>query len=946
MRFEPAVEQFDVSVSGDYLMLAGDFRPETLYRVTLVPTGLADAAGRPLEMASESELFLVFPRREAYLRPRFGQGIVERHGPRRLPLEGRGDERVDLRIHRIDPLDRDFWPFPEEPVEIDESQRPPGPGETPEAWGDSAADVDPRSLAARLSALGSPPVSTLVPLPLARAGKSATFGLDLAPHLDRIAGAGAPGHYLVGLRRIDRNATRLWTRVQVTDLSLSTLEEPRAVVFTVTSLATAQPVPDVEIALEGPVRGAPPNADEFRWATVTTLRTDAAGRARWQVPESGTVGQRVRRIVARKGEDLLVLDVERAPERFHDGQWLDAQETWLGWTRSPLTGRGPRPESLAHLFPDRPVYRPEEAVHLKGYLRSRHRGEFRIWRETATLVVTGPGDLVWRFPLRPSEHGSFHHAFSGEGLPTGPYAAHVEDSRGQRFGAASFLLEAYRLPKFEVTLTSPERVPLDREFQVSLVASYFAGGRVAQRPLDWRVTQFPATWSPRARPGFLYSSDGRYSRTARFEASPRLERSETTDDDGGARLVLNPTIEPTAQPRSYVVEATVTGEDDQTVTTSRRILALPPFVLGLKVPRYLPEAREIPAEVLVAGTDGELVAGQRLTVRLVHRQWHSVLRASDFSDGVARYLTDVVDEKVAETTVTSAKEPTPVVFPITEPGVYLVEVEASDRLGRSQVVTVDLYAGGAGAVAWGKPAEGTFTVTPDKPRYAPGESANLVLQSPFQSARALAVIETPEANRYEWLTIEGGQATLAVPVAPGFAPRLPVHLVLFRGRLEGAEPRAGSALDLGKPSTVATTVWLEVEPRRQPRGSGARGARARAAGRDGRGRGAPRRSRRRAARRRGHALAGGRRRALARQGGPARSDPRFRARGGELARAARHAQSRLRLPAVRREPGRRRRRGRGGGSAFDAPRCARTSRRCRSTTRRSPSVRTAWRASR
>lgn len=812
VRFEPAVEGFDVSVSGDYLMLAGDFRPETLYRVTLVPTALADAAGRPLEMAQESELFLVFERREAFLRPRAAQGIVERHGPRRLPLEGRGDERVDLRIHRVEPLDRNFWPFPDEPVELDESRRPPGPGEEPDDWGDSAADLDPGSLAARLAALGSPPVSTIVPLPLARAGRSASFGLDLGPHLDRIAGAGAAGHYMVGLRRIGRDATRLWTRVQVTDLSLATLEEPRAVVFTVTSLATAQPVAEAEIALEGPVRGTATSAAEFRWGTVATLRTDAAGRARWQVPESGTVGQRIRRLVVRRGDDVLALDVERPPERFHDGQWFQPYGEWLGWTRSALGGRGPRPETLAHLFPDRPVYRPEETVHLKGYLRSRQRGEFRIWREAVTLVVTGPGELVWRFPLRPSEHGSFHHAFAGEGLPTGPYSAHVEDGRGQHFGAASFRLEAYRLPKFEVVLSAPERVPLDREFQVALTATYFAGGRVGGRPVDWRVTQFPATWAPKARAGFLYSSDGRYSRTARFESTPRLERRETTDDDGGARLVLNPTLEPTAQPRSYVVEATVTGEDDQTVSSSRRILALPPFVVGLKAPRFLPEAREIPVEVLVAGADGELVAGHRLTVRLVHRQWHSVLRASDFSDGVARYLTDVVDEPVAERTVTSGAEPVPVVFPVAEAGVYLVEVEASDRLGRSQVVTADLYAGGAGAVAWGKPAAGTFTVSPDKARYAPGETANLVLQSPFQSARALAVIEAPDANRYEWLPVEGGQATLPVTLAAGHAPRLPVHVVLFRGRLAGVEPRGG-AVDLGKPSTLATTVWLEVEPR-------------------------------------------------------------------------------------------------------------------------------------
>src|SRR6185369_14695349 len=114
--------------------------------------------------------------------------------------------------------------------------------------------------------------------------------------------------------------------------------------------------------------------------------------------------------------------------------------------------------------------------------------------------------------------------------------------------------------------------------------------------------------------------------------------------EGGASLAVNPAIEPTAQPRSYVVEATVTGADDQTVTATRSVLALPPFVLGLKVPRFLEHATAIDAEALVAGPDGELVAGQEVTVRLLARQWHSHLRAADFSEGTARYVTDVVDE--------------------------------------------------------------------------------------------------------------------------------------------------------------------------------------------------------------------------------------------------------------------------------------------------------------
>lgn len=810
VRIEPAVPNFASAVSGQELAVSGDFARETLYKVTLAPAAVRDGAGNALDLRRASELFVFFPRREAWLRWTAGQGIMERFGPQMAPVEGRGNERIDLRIQPIDPLDRSFWPYPDQAIDLDESRRPPGPGEAPAPWTDPTRDAQRADVASRLRMLGSPPVSTLVTLPLRRDGSAARFGVDLAPFFAQLRGARAAGTYLVGMRRLDRSTTRTWMRVQVTDLAVSTLEEESAVVFAVTSLASGQPAAGASIAVEARVNeGSGP----ARWETVWTGTADAHGLARWEAP-GRTPGRQVtvRRLVVRQGDDVLVLDADRAPDAFHDGAWNESRETWLGWTQADLRARAARPESLGHVFTDRPVYRPEETVHIKGYLRTRERGQLRVATPEGRVIVTGPGDLVWRFPAELTAAGSFYQTFAADQLPTGVYTAAFEDAKGARWAQTSFRMEAYRLPRFEVQLNAAERVPLDREFAVGLTASYYAGGRVAARPVQWRVTQFPYTWTPRARPGFLYSSDGRFSRTERFESGGRLEKTDTTDEQGAASLTLNPAVEPTAQPRSYVVEATVTGEDDQTVTATRAVLALPPFVLAVKLPRYVEQAREIAPEILVVGPDGEPLAGRGVTVRLIHRQWHSVLRASDFTDGVARYLTDQVDETLAERKVTSTAEPLRVAFPVADAGEYVVEVEGADRLGRSQIVAADLFNAGPGSVAWAKASAGVFVATPDKPRYAPGETAHVVLQSPFQKATALAVIEAPEGNRYAWLPVERGAATLHVPIAGTFVPRLPVHLFLMRGRLPDSAPQPGSTADLGKPSTVATTVWLDVEP--------------------------------------------------------------------------------------------------------------------------------------
>ena len=811
VRFTPAVGNLVFAVEGRELAISGDFAPQTVYRATIVPTPIADQHGRPLSIEAESEVYFFFPARESFAVWSAGEGILERFGPKMAPIQGRGEERIDLRIYPIDPLDRSLWPFPGQPLMVDESGRPPGPGEEPGNFTDLNRNVPPREIETRIRALGSPPVSTLVSLPLKRQGAAATFGLDLEPHLAYLSGKQTPGTYLVGIRALGGTSVRAWMRLQVTDLSLTTLEEPRGTRFVVTSIQTGMPVTGAMVRVEASVRE--PGSD-WKWETLAGGATEADGSFSWEAPgKPQTHEVFIRRIVVDNGADKLVLNPARPPEVYSDNQWTRGRGGWLDAMLLTREDRSRPPETIAHIFTERPVYRPEEKVHIKGYVRLRKEGRLEIGTPAhPVLIVEGPGDLVWRYPVTLTDAGSFYRAFSEEKVPTGTYTAHLEDDKGIRYGNVSFRIEAYRLPDFEVQLYSPDRVPLDREFKVSLTATYYAGGRAAARPLQWRVTQFPYSWTPKAFPGFLYSSDARFSGGGKFESTPRLERQDQTGEEGDAAIVLNPAIEPTSQPRSYIVEATVTGADDQTVTATRQVIALPPFVLGLKVPRYIERAAKVEPEVIVVGPDDKATEGTPLTVRLLNRQWHSHLRESDFSQGVARYITDIVDEKVAETKITSGPGPVVVPFPISKAGVYIIEVEAHDRLGRAQVVSTDLYAGGEEPIAWPRPTTHVFEVAADKKEYDPGDEASIVLKSPFQKAQALAVIEAPEGNEYQWLPVENGAATFKMTLRKNFAPRVPVHFVLMRGRVPGTAPVPGSVTDLGKPATMTATEWLKVNP--------------------------------------------------------------------------------------------------------------------------------------
>lgn len=803
VRFTPAVDDLNFVTAGNTLAISGHFEPDTLYRVNIEPSALKDDKGRDLKMMDSSELYLFFPRQADFLRWDASHGIVERYGPKMLPLEGRGFSRLDLRIHKVDPLNRSLWPFPDQPVVVDEGRRPPGPGEEPEAHTSAARYISSNELGRQLAALGSPSVSTLVDLPLQKIGGTARFGLDLAPHLAKISGKNAPGTYLVGMRKLDGGDERAWVRVQVTDLSLTTTEEAKRARLWVTSLRTGAAVEGAEIRVQGARNGD--------WVTFFQGTTDSEGKLDWNIP--GRSSGSVRRILVRKGEDVLVLDPTRPPENFRDGHWYQSNATWLQWVLSTYEGRQPSPVQLCHIFTERPVYKPEEPVHIKGYIRRSDEGELYEVGGTGTLVINGPGGKEWIANLTLSGAGSFYYEFLEENLPTGEYRAHFKNSKGS-CGSVVFQKESYRLPKFEVNLSGPLTTGLDEPFKILMNAKYYAGGKVAGSAVRWRVTQFPYNWTPDKREGFAYSTDARYSGADAFRSTPALHQEGTTDDQGIAELSIDPTIEPTAQPRRYVVEATVIGADDQSVTNTHEIRALPPFVLAMKLPRYLEKAEKIEPEILVVGADGKLVQGQPFKLRLLRRQWHSHLQASDFTQGDAKYVTEVVDETIAETTLTSTGEPMKPSLPIDSAGVYLVEIEAQDKLGRSQVLRLDLFAGGTEAVTWSQPPTQVFKVTTDKNKYSPGETATLVLESPFQTARVLAMVEEPDGrNRYQWLDVRNGAATFTVNVRKQHLPRVPVHFLMMRGRVGKSEGLDLRALDLGKPATLATTTWLTVTPK-------------------------------------------------------------------------------------------------------------------------------------
>jgi alpha-2-macroglobulin len=803
VRFEPAVNDLHFTTYGNRVQLAGRFVPDTLYTMRLASSAssqnsreqVLDEAGRTLKTVAPAQIYFHLGTKAPFLQMTSSNAIVEANGPKMIPLRGYGENKADIRIHRIDALHTGLWPFPSSPIVIDEDSSPPFPGDEPEV-----APVGSGANAVHIRLLGSPLVSRVVDLPLQDRAGALTFGLDLRPLLDSAVGARQPGTYLVGLRRLKTGTQRSWMRVQVTNLSITTVEESGRVVFFVRSLDTAAPVAGASIRLDGECC----RESETKPSTLT-LTTDGEGRAVLQPMKWSSL----LRVSVTKGDDTLVFDPNERLPAFAYNHWSGSN--WLRWLLTDELRDNVNDTNMGFVFTERAIYRPGESVFIKAYARFKKQGQLTIPSalKTYSMQVVAPDGNTVPLEVKYSNLGGLEATFAPTNPATGDYTVRLfQDTPENIIATRYFKIEAYRVPTFEVLVNGPSRVRNDAPFQVKALARYFAGGNLTNQPIKWTVTQSAFDWTPKNMKGFLFASSTQMSRSTSQKNPPQTDEEGELDDKGQASITANPQRDLDGSPKLFRFEATVTGPDEQPVTAYTEVKALPSFVVGLKVPRFLEKTTSLKAEVVAIGVDDKPIKGQELRVRLFRRVWHSNLRESSFASGQAKYATEQEDIQLVEKTVTSTEAAMPLEFQIAESGVHVVEVFARDKLGRVQTLSADLFIGGQNAQAWQKSREGVFELKPDKATYAPGEIAHIVVQSPYEKAQGLVVIEEPKGNKYSFISISGSQAVIDVNVTEASVPNLPMHVVLMRGRT--GETKIND--ERYKPSTVAASLDLRVTP--------------------------------------------------------------------------------------------------------------------------------------
>ena len=496
------------------------------------------------------------------------------------------------------------------------------------------------------------------------------------------------------------------------------------------------------------------------------------------------------------------------------------------WSDSGWVSESPRDSLRWYVFDDRKMYRPGEEVHIKGWLRqigSRQTGDVSmvgsgVSQVTYTLTdaqgnsigsgqadvnALGGFDLALTIP-QPVNLGQAYLNLNAQGSLSG--------LDGASYGHA-FQIQEFRRPEFEVKARNESSGPYfaGGEALVAVNASYYAGGALPNADVTWEVRTTPGQYAPPNWPDFVFGEWRPwfwdfYRMDFPFpDGETKVETFTGQTDATGThflRLDFSPEGEPDINPRpmSVTAQATVMDVNRQAWASETTLLVHPAdLYIGLRSDRYFVEkGTPLKVEYIVTDLDGNPVAQRVVEITAARLEWKLV-------DGAWGEVE--VDPQVCRQT--SALEPGTCSFDTAIGGSYRITAVVTDELGRKNQTRFTRWVSGGQRPPARQVEQEEVTLVPDKETYQPGETAEILVQSPFSPAEGLLTVSRSGFLYTSRFVIENGSTTLKIPILAEHIPNLNIQVDLV-----GSAPRtddAGEPLKGVPPRPAFATAQLNLK---------------------------------------------------------------------------------------------------------------------------------------
>ncbi len=642
----------------------------------------------------------------------------------------------------------------------------------------------------------------------------------------RYNGNGTPFVTLGSRRDRDVGGVTGWQvmLVQRTDLGVTLKASRSNVVVAVTSLSTGEPVKGASISLFAEGK-----------ASYWSGKTNADGVVTAPPhPDRGCGSCDVVAIVEAKTDGTD--DTAYAQTRWRT--WGDDYSYEFDESSASAQELADRKERLAldakltpgatlkgSMFTDRGVYRLGDRVHVKGVLRMEELEKLSALPksivELPLTVQDGRGARIVRRSVKVSPAGSFDLAFAvPSGASQGVYSVNVPGAY------ASFLVTSFRRPDFVVDVKAGAQAIRGDDLSATATSRYLFGAPLADGSVRWNVGIYASYMSPPVKVKGLdpnsFSWDYQCFYDVNNTCAPDTPNELTnaslpeTIGAGGVTTATGslPVETRRHRPLEVTFEAEVSDVSRQAFAARATTIVYPgEFSFGVRrTGSFARAGKALTAEIVAATPKGAVIGAVKGTAKLFRWDWVSVERVSSNGDRVREggWREKEIGSKEFTSTADAA---TTVAFTPDKPGTYEIRVFGSDaRQNYLESGLID-YVIGAGEVAWEENSDSpTVELVADKQTYAAGDTAKILIKSPWTKASGLLTLErngVVEARRFE---VTSSAAVIDVPIAAEFTPNVYASVTLTKGR---TEPMASTNGDRGRPAVLTGSVNLPVPPTAQ-----------------------------------------------------------------------------------------------------------------------------------
>ncbi|MDZ4862126.1 MAG: MG2 domain-containing protein [Gemmatimonadota bacterium] len=600
-------------------------------------------------------------------------------------------------------------------------------------------------------------------------------------------------------------ANQPWAIVQVTDLAVHGKIGIGDGVVWVTGVNDGKPRAGALVTLydmEGKVR-ARGRTDAQGLALLTGFRPDTSS----EYSHNGLEGY----LIAALGNDRALTsiseyDADLSPWRFN-------ARSAYGSDRFPLA---------AAVFTERGIYRPGEPLYAKAIVRSGTLG---------ALTVPARGDsLKWIFAGRDggslkettvalSSFGTSDQRFTlPADLPLGSYDVRLQQRRNAAWidiAQTSYRVAEYRPPEFlvEASTDSGTRFPGD-SISARVEARYLFGAPMARAEVTWIARQTSLDFWSLDIPGtegFYLGENGWWWEEERGGNETQVldQGSDTLDAQGRITLRSALAAPVKGRPARATIEAGVIDVNRQAAGASASVIVHPAsFYIGGKPQGesyFWTAGKAASVGIIAVRPDGRRVAGVKVRGTIVRKEWHRVHRSRA---GYSEVYGEWVSDTVGRCDVVSGATPSDCRFTPPSGGTYELTFTAADEAGRLVSTSLSRWATGSDWVPWNDESQFKMDLIPDRSRYSVGDTATVLVASPFTDAEAWITIEREGLIEQRRMRLTSGSTTLKFPVKESWAPNVFVSVMVTRGR--SAPP--GALDDPGRPTIRVGYTELRVTP--------------------------------------------------------------------------------------------------------------------------------------